>query len=403
MNQLKTVTKFEFNVFAKSKVFIAMTLILLAISLIGPLVPAVISRIGNIGGERFIGVVDNTGQFNQAMLNDMLSPTVVMMPNMEAANQAVIDGTNHYALEINKDNFYLGAMTLGMGIFNLESQVAGILRRQFQMETLHGHGLSAEASMEILTFSPHSTLVTLGVGDGDGNEFMSNFILVYALSIILLLSLNMGGGHLLTAVVREKSTKTMELLVTSCKPSIMIMGKVIGVGAALLLQITAVAVGAVVSLQLSPLLVGAAEDVFALHFSPMLMVYMVVFFLLAFLTYALVYAALASTCSRMEDATSLAQIPTLLLVGSFMAVNFSMGNPGAAWIPILSYIPFVAPFFMFMRITMNTAALWEIALSIVIQVAAIGAIAWMAAKIYRMGTLMYGAKPTFKTLLQAFK
>ena len=403
MRQLWSVIRFEFNGYARSKAFIAVTLLLLVVSLVGPLVPAIIDRAGAIGGERFIGVVDNTGQFDPAILNDMLSPTVVVMPSIDAANQAVIDGTHHYALEINRDSFYLGAMTLGMGVFNLESQITGILRRQYQMEALYGHGLSPEASVQVLTFTPQGTLVTLGIGDDDGGSFFGNFALVYVMSFVLLLFLNMGGGHLLTAVVREKSTKTMELLVTSCKPTIMIMGKVIGVGAALLLQISVLAVGAVVSLQLTPLVVGGAEDVFTFDFSPMLMVYMVIFFLLAFLTFAFVYAALASTCSRMEDATSMAQIPTMLLAGAFIAVNFGMSNPGAAWIPVVSFIPFTAPFFMFMRITMNTAAPWEIVLSIAIQVVAIGAIAWMAAKIYRMGTLMYGAKPTFKTLLEAFK
>ena len=403
MRQLWSVIKFEFNVYAKSKTFIAITLLLLVISLVGPLVPAIIDRVGTIGGERSIAVVDNTGQFDPAMLNEALSPTVVMMPNIETANQAVMDGTHNYALEINRDSFYLGAMTMGMGVFNLEHQIASILRTQYQMDTLHGHGLSPEASVAVLAFTPTGTLVTLGVGDDDGAGFMGNFILVYVMSFVLLLFLQMGGGHLLTAVVREKSTKTMELLVTSCKPTIMIMGKIIGVGAALLLQIIVLAVGAIVSLQLSPLLVGDAEGVFTFNFSPVLMVYMVIFFLLAFLTFAFVYAALASTCSRMEDATSMAQIPTLLLAGAFIAVNIGMSNPGAAWIPITSFIPFIAPFMMFMRITMNTAAAWEIALSIAIQVVGIGVIAWMAAKIYRMGTLMYGAKPSFKTLLQAFR
>ncbi|MCL1787615.1 MAG: ABC transporter permease [Defluviitaleaceae bacterium] len=403
MKQLWSVIRFEFNAFAKNKAFVGVTLLLMAIALIGPVVPAIIGRVGNIGGERTIAVVDNTGMFNQAILNEALAPTVVMVPDIAAANQMVIDGTHNYALEINHDNFYLGAMTMGMGVFNLENQIAGLLRTQHQIGALYDHGLTPELSAEILFFSPTRHLVTLGVGDGDGDSFVENIILVYVLSLVLMIFLQMGGGHLLTAVVREKSTKTMELLVTSCKPSIMLVGKVIGAGSALLLQLVGLAVAAIISLQITPLVAGDAEDVFTFSFSPVILAYMLLFFLLAFLTYAFVYAALASTCSRMEDATSMSQVPTLLLTGSFLAVMIGMNNPGAAWIPITSFVPFISPFMMFMRIAMGTAAGWEIALSIGIQIVTIGIISWLAAKIYRMGTLMYGAKPSFKTLLQAFK
>jgi len=131
--------------------------------------------------------------------------------------------------------------------------------------------------------------------------------------------------------------------------------------------------------------------------------YLVVFFLLGFTIFAFLYAALASTCSRMEDAQSLSTLPTLLLTAGAMMVFVGMNNPGAVWVPIASFVPVISPFVMFMRICMGTAATWEILVSIAIQVASIGIVAWAAAKIYRMGTLMYGAKPTIKGLLQAFK
>jgi len=406
MNQLWSVIRFEFNTFAKNKAFVGMALFLVALALIGPAIPAIINRVGSITADRTIAVVDNTNAFDQATLNAMLSPTVVMVPDMDTATRLVTDGTHNYALELNRDSFTLSVMSMGMGIFNLEHQVGDILSRMHRMDALYAHGVASNLAGEILDFRPASEIITLGAaaGDGSADSFAQNILLAYVMAMVLLFGLQTGGGHLLTVVVREKSTKTMELLVTSCPPRIMLMGKVIGTGAALMLQIIALVASAAVSmLFVTPMLTGGAEDIFIISFSPLILVYLLVFFLLGFLLYAFMFAALASTCSRMEDATSMGQIPILLLTAGFLMVMIGMNSPGAAWVPIVSFIPFFSPFVMFMRICMGTAATWEIFVSIAAQIATIGIISWMAAKIYRMGTLMYGAKPSMKYLLQAFK
>jgi len=406
MRQLFSVIRFEFNGFAKNKAFVGMALLLMVLALIGPAVPAIINRMGGITASRTIAVVDNTGMFDQATLNEMLAPEVVMVANMNAATQAVTDGTHNYALELNHDSFTLGVMTVGMGVFNLEHQIAGVLSHMHMIDTLYAQGIAPDFANEILTFRPTGEIVTLGVGAGDGSAdtFAANFLLAYVMAMVLMMGLQIGGGHLLTAVVREKSTKTMELLVTSCAPHIMLMGKVIGTGAALMIQIIALVASAAVSmLFITPMLTGDAEGVFALNLSPMILLLFIVFFLLGFTVYAFMYAALASTCSRMEDAQSLSSLPIMLLMAGFFMVMVGMNNPGAPWIPIVSFIPFLSPFVMFMRICMGTAAAWEILVSIVIQIVSIGIVAWAGAKIYRMGTLMYGAKPSFKNLMEAFR
>ena len=148
---------------------------------------------------------------------------------------------------------------------------------------------------------------------------------------------------------------------------------------------------------------GDMEDIFTVAISPAILGFVVLFFLLGFIAYAYFFAALASTASRQEDAMSMGQIPQLLLAAGAIAAFATMTNPGAVWVGPLSHVPFVAPFVMFVRITMDAAPAWEIVVSIVAQIVTIGVISWMATKIYRMGTLMYGAKPTFKNIMQAFK
>lgn len=405
MSQLKSVIRFEFGSFAKNKVFVGVTIFLMVLSLVGPLVPAIIGGVSNIMPERSIAVVDHTGLFDQDYLNDWLSPTVSMVTDIEAANQAVIDGNYHYTLVLNHESFTLSTMTMGVGVLNLEHQVASLLRYHYRLATLEGQGISPDFTADVLAFDPVAELVTLGAaGEAGADAFLENVIFAYIMAMVLMFGLQIGGNHILTVVVREKSTKTMELLVTSCKPTVMLLGKVIGTGSALILQIAALALAGIVSMQfVSPAIVGDMEDIMQINIDPMILLYFVVFFLLGYLVFAFIFAALASTCSRQEDAISMGQVPAILLAAGFFMVMIGMNSPGATWVEIASFVPFVSPFVMFLRICMGTATTWEILVSIAIQLASIGLIAWMASKIYRMGTLMYGAKPGFKAILAAFK
>jgi len=404
MKQLWSVIRFEFSTFAKNKTFVGVTLFLMAIAIIGPIVPVIIDAVGNITAERTIAVVDNTGFFAPETVDNFVTPRATFFNDATMARSAVENGDHNYALEINEDSFILHVTAMGVGVANIQHQVAEMLRYRYRVEQLGNFGVGAAQVDEILMFFPYSEVLTIGELAADVDSFFENIIYAYVMILVLMIGLQMGGAHLLTTVVREKSTKTMELLVTSCAPSKMLNGKVLGVGAALLSQILLMVIAAIVSMQfIVPILVGDAEDIFTIAISMEILGYLVLFFLLGFITYAYAYAALASTASRQEDATSMGQIPALLLSAGGIASFIAMTNPGAAWVAPLSHTPLLAPFIMFVRICMGSAPTWEILVSIGTQIITIAVISWMGTKIYRMGTLMYGAKPTFKNLLEAFK
>jgi ABC-2 type transport system permease protein len=178
-------------------------------------------------------------------------------------------------------------------------------------------------------------------------------------------------------------------------------GKVLGVGAAVLSQIVLMVLAAAISMG-----IFGSEEAFGmidLTFDPYIMGMLIVYFFLGFIMYAYVYAGLASMVSRMEDANSMQTFPMLLIMGGFFAAIFGMTNPGAAWVNVLSHIPFFAPYVMFMRICLGAAAAWEVAVSVAACAATIAAVAYLGGRIYRMGTLMYGNKPRIKDLLAAFR
>ena len=397
MRQIWAVIRFEYLSFTKSGAFIGMTIFLVAMALIGPALPAVIAMWG--GTERSIAVVDRSGWFEA----DFITADAFFYEDIYAARAAVGEGRYNYALEIHGESYTLYVRSMGVGIVGLQSQIDAMLRHRYRIERLSGFGAYDWQVEDILNFDPAVEIMTIGpLGETVAetvDSYLENMIYSYVMSFILYMGLLFGGQYLLTTVIREKSTKTMELLITSCKAGRMLNGKVLGVSAAILTQLILMVGGVLLSMYISGSLAQGAEDAFVVNLPVDILIFLVIYFLLGFMMFAYIYAALASTVSRMEDAGSILYIPMLLIMAGFFGSIFGMQNPGAAWVLALSHIPFFAPFVMFMRICLGTAAVWEIAVSIAAQFAAIGAIAWLGGRIYRMGTLMYGNRPRLRDFL----
>ena len=399
--------RFEFLSFAKSGTFIGMTILLVAMALIGPAAPAVINMFSQASTGRSIAVVDNTGWFSAYTVDDFISARASFFSDINSARSAVGEGRYNYALEINNYGYNLYVTSMGLGIMALQNQIDAMLRHRYRIDRFYGLGADPSESEAILNFGPSAQIMAIGpTGEAAAetvDSYLENMIYSYVLSFVLYFGLLMGGQYLLTTVIREKSTKTMELLITSCKAGHMLNGKVLGVSAAILTQIVLMVSAAAVSMYVSARLSAGIDDVFTVNLAADIMAFLVLFFLLGFVMYSYIYAALASTVSRMEDANSISYFPIMLIMVGFMGSIFGMQNPGAAWVLLLSHIPIFAPFMMFMRICLGMAAPWEIAISLAAQLASIGLIAWLGGRIYRMGTLMYGNKPKLKDLLAAFR
>ena len=410
MKQILTVFRFEFLTFARSGSYIGITIFMVALALVGPAIPRIIEFFGemDIGGERRIAVVDNTGRFDAATVSAYVAPEVSMFPSIEAARDAVTGGDYHYAVSLYDDRFSLYATAMGMGVLNIGGGIDRLLRDQYRYNAFVELGIDPGRQAAIFAFAPDYEIMVIGhageIIEDAADDFFANIAFSYVLTFVLYFSLLIGGGYIMTTVIREKSTKTMEMLITSCKASRLMNGKVLGVSGAVLTQLIAMVGAAALSMNLfGGSDAGGPLAMLNFTFDPYIMGMMVIFFLLGFLMYAYMFAALASTVSRMEDANSVQQVPTILvMIGFFMAI-FGLNNPGASWLVVTSHIPFFAPFIMFMRICLGTAAHWEVVISIAAQGVTVGLMAFLGGRIYRMGTLMYGNKPRFKDLLAAFR
>jgi len=207
-----------------------------------------------------------------------------------------------------------------------------------------------------------------------------------------------------TNVATEKSSRAMELLITSARPTSMMFGKVIASCLAGFIQLLAVFGSALVFYHLNKSHWGSnmiIDSIF--NIPPELLLYMLVFFVLGFLMYAFMFGAVGSTASKLEDINTSVMPITMLFVIGFVVVMTSMasGNVDNTLMTVCSYLPFTSPMSMFTRIAMSTVPWYEIAISIAILVGSTVGVGVLSAKIYRVGVLMYGTAPKLRNIIKA--
>lgn len=266
-----------------------------------------------------------------------------------------------------------------------------------KMRGLTEKGLSADEAAEILSLSvSHNTEI---LGTDQMNNFFYTYAMIFGLYIVILLY----GQMVASNVASEKSSRAMELLVTSAKPTAMMFGKVIASCLAGLLQLSVVFGCALIFYRLNEEYWTGSPIIASLFSFPVrLLVYMLVFFILGFFLYAFMYGAVGSTATKLEDINTSVMPITMVFLISFFVVIFSMtsGNMEGGVIKAASFIPFTSPMAMFTRICMSTVPFHEILISVLILIASVIAIGVLAARIYRLGVLMYGKPPKISELLK---
>jgi ABC-2 type transport system permease protein len=238
---------------------------------------------------------------------------------------------------------------------------------------------------------------------GESEENGQSALVQLSIVMILYITLLVYGVMTMRSVLEEKTTRIVEILASSVRPVHLLTGKIIGVAGVGLTQYliwmgTAALVstyGAVVGSAFRP---GAAAPSFHLPIS--YLVYPVIFFLAGYFLYASFYAAIGSMVSSEEELQQV-QIPvTMALVGCFILYPIIQRAPNSPLAVILTMIPLFSPILMVFRITVQTPPFWQIALSLAICVATTVGVIQVSAKIYRVGILMYGKRPSLVELLR---
>lgn len=227
--------------------------------------------------------------------------------------------------------------------------------------------------------------------------------LVYILLFLIYFAVVLYSGMIATEVATEKSSRVMEILISSVSPIKHMFAKILGVGLLSLTQLALLMIVGYFSLTSNDSM-GSMEGFLGFSEVPVsTIIYAAIFFILGYFLYATLAALLGSLVSRIEDVQQMITPMTLLIVAGFMIAMFGLSAPDNTFVTITSYIPFFTPMLMFMRVGMLNLAFWEPILGIIILVATIMILAIFGARVYKGGVLMYGKSNSYKDIKKALQ
>ncbi|NLE46613.1 MAG: ABC transporter permease [Chloroflexi bacterium] len=220
-----------------------------------------------------------------------------------------------------------------------------------------------------------------------------NFVVPYVLSIFLIMTIFTSSGYLLQSVAEEKENRVVEIIISSVRPTELMAGKVIGLGALGLTQVliwllsaAGFGSGAII------LLAATAGSALPVH----ILILGVVYYLLGYTLYAILMAGIGALGTTMRESQQLAGIFSFFAAIPYMLSGFLFANPNATLPRILSFFPLTAPTMMMLRLPLAEAPWIDVAGSIAGMVIAIPIALWAGSKLFRFGLLIYGKRPTMR-------
>lgn len=221
------------------------------------------------------------------------------------------------------------------------------------------------------------------------------WIASFAIGLMIYITLTIYGQAIMGAVVEEKETRIAEILFSSATPFELMLGKLVGVGLAGLTQLTIWVASAAALLGFIALQADFGQIVESVPtITPLMIVYFLIFFLLGFFIYASIFALIGSMVTSVQEGGQFAFPPMMIMLVGFYFSFAVVRDPNSMLSFWVSIAPFFAPITMPVRILAETPPFWQIALSFIVNAAAIAGLVWVAARVYRVGMLMYGKRAT---------
>jgi ABC-2 type transport system permease protein len=282
----------------------------------------------------------------------------------------------------------------------MREQIANYLSRAATKERLKDRGVDPavyEAARVRVDLDPREAK---DVESGESGKNVGFNIAVSATFFFLIyMSIFIYGAYIMRGVLEEKNNRIVEVIVSSVRPTTLMLGKILGIGLVGLTQYSVWACLAIaVTLPGAAAVMGMSEGVPPIPAGTIGA--FVLFFLLGYFLYASLYAALSAPFNTEQEAQQFVIIPGMMLILTSTTWFFAFNQPNGTLATVLSFFPFTAPLMMFMRISVQTPPLWQIGLSVAILLATIWAVAWFAGRVYRVGILMYGKKPTLPEIFR---
>ena len=245
---------------------------------------------------------------------------------------------------------------------------------------------------------PQPKVVNVNSSNDDVQSFF-NLGVVYVISFVIYMTVIMFGNIVAINVVKEKSHRAMELLLVTVKPKTLILGKVLALSVAVLVQIGVIAGAVFVGVKVNFNYYNEILKLMINNINVKLLVVGLIFAVTGYIMFMFMYAAFASLASKVEEVNTAIMVPMLLFVGVFFANFYVMSNSGTKIAEILSYVPFTSHLVMFTRYALVNVSNFELAISYAILLGTTILVALASVRVYRLASLRYGKKLSFFKLL----
>ena len=412
-SQLSTIITREYLERVKRKSFIISTILMPVFMVLLMALPALIA-IFSTPEEKEIAVVDESGVIAKTLQNGDETKFVVT----QATLADLTDNEDYYGvLVIGKDivdnpsavTLYThseSSMQLENAIARqIKETVESIRLRRYNIENLSEILAAVNADVKLQTFRIDSDETS------ETSSTLSYFIGII-MSFMLYMFILLYGQMVMTSIIEEKNNRVLEIVVSSVKPSYLMLGKIIGIG---LVAITQILIWAIIIMSFTfwvmPSLVagiagGADPEMMAAlgllgdgSYMLTLFVYLILFLVGGYLFYSSIYAAIGSAVDNIQDASQLQTFAVLPIIIGMVLAPSVVGDPMSSFATWVSIIPFTSPMVMMARIPFDIPV-WQIITSLVLLYATFLFMIWLSAKIYRVGIFMYGKKPTIGELIR---
>jgi len=326
---------------------------------------------------------------------DGLTPAELLNRNIQAIRDKTIDGFLMIPHDVKKDRklyYYSGNISDFDTNRYIQASIRTVISRQILIEKQIDPEIVNEATRDI----DFETIKVKKEGTAKSSAGIEYMMSLFMLAILF--SILMGYGQLIMrGVLEEKNSRIIEILISSTGTQHIFYGKIIGIGLAGLTQVAiwflfALAMVGKFSLGLD----SGIMNFLTLEIG----IYFVIFFLLGFFMYAILFSIVGAAVNTDQEAQQFAAPISYLLIIPFVMGIMVTQSPNSSVALISSFIPLFTPTLMFMRITVSPPPLAQILAAIVMSLAFISFLAWLGAKIFRIGILMYGKKPTLGEILR---
>lgn len=394
MKQFGIIFKFELLELMKTKAYKITTIIFLLVAVVGLSLPSIFPSMlesSNTGDanqftdEGTFAILDENNILGEEYTFQLIFPNVEMkkVESIKEIETLISDEKVDAGFYL-KDELTFEYYVLNSDVYDVKPSVfSQLLTLNYQNKKMVELGLDQEAAASVL--SAQASYETQLLGTDGSNNLAYTFILIMVIYMVVILY----GNSIATTVASEKGNRTMELLVTSAKPTALIFGKVLAGCLAAIIQVGLLIAVAKTTYSLNAEAWGGMLDM-VFNIPMDVLGAFAAFGILGFIFYSFIFGALGALVSKSEDVNSSSTPITIVFIAVYFVVYIGVLDPSSTIFTIASYVPFSSPMAMFSRMAMVDVPMVEVMISLAILVASTILVGFGASKIYRRATLMYG-------------